>query len=63
MALEIYDDTIRINPEYPETWNNRGISLCEIGHMDEAISSFERALALDPEYNEARENLERILTR
>ena len=39
-----------LEPESPETWNNRGEILGLLNRLDEAEESFDRALDLDEEY-------------
>jgi arylsulfatase A-like enzyme/Flp pilus assembly protein TadD len=41
----------------PETANSLGIALSDSGHPGEAVKAFERALALDPDFAEAVQNL------
>lgn len=38
-------------PEEVESWeySNKGVSLCNLGHFEEAIPCFERALSIDPQ--------------
>ncbi len=32
-------------------WNNRGVALARSGRYEEAVESYDHALALDPEYD------------
>ena len=45
------------NGESAQAHNNLGIALASTGRMDEAIDHFKLALALDPEFDDARRNL------
>ena len=46
----------RFGPDYPEALNNRGNTLSDIGWFDEALQSYDRAVALRPDYAEAWNN-------
>ena len=50
MALEL-------NPDMAEVHNDLGIAYARVGNTSEAISHFETALALKPDYQLARDNL------
>ena len=45
-----------MQPELAEAWNHRGCALAALERMDEAIASFDRALALRPGFPEALSN-------
>ena len=38
-------------------WSNFGRDLWELGKLDDAITSLQKALAIDPDYAAARSNL------
>jgi Flp pilus assembly protein TadD len=42
---------VRLKPELGIAWSNKGVSLEQIGHLDEALECHERAISLCP--NEA----------
>ncbi|SEH34419.1 tetratricopeptide repeat protein [Magnetospirillum fulvum] len=48
-------------PHSPELHHLRGVALANLGHPDEAIAAFEQALALAPEWADARLDLARLL--
>ena len=50
-----------MNPRSAEAHNNLGILLAKAKQTDEAISHYQRALALDPRYTEAHSNLGLLL--
>ena len=45
-----------MRPDYAEALNNRGNALHELKRLDEALASYDRALALQPDYAEAFNN-------
>jgi Flp pilus assembly protein TadD len=47
-------------PENAELWNALAAAFAELGRTSEAIQHFQRALAIDPDHQEAKENLERL---
>ena len=60
-AVECYQRTLAIKPNYAEAHYNLGNALKDQGKLDDAVVSFERALALKPDYAEAHTNLGNIL--
>ena len=38
-ALASFDQAIKLNPDYAEAFNNRGITLNELRRFDEALAS------------------------
>ena len=42
--MDVYDHLILIDSENPEVWNSRGNLLSDMGKLEEAIKSFDRAL-------------------
>ena len=47
------DVTLRIDPKAASAHNNRGNALRELKRLDEALASYDEALALKPDYAEA----------
>ena len=43
-ALRVYDKLIVIDGENPEVWNSRGNLLSDMGMLEEAIESFDKAV-------------------
>ena len=56
-AAELYADLARRYPQNPVFLCNLGVSLYQGGKKIEAIASFRRALDIDPDLPDARENL------
>ena len=56
-ALSVIDDLIRTYDNDPFLFNIKGSCLCETGDLNASIISFERAIALKPDYAEALFNL------
>jgi tetratricopeptide (TPR) repeat protein len=56
-ALELYDMLVAQTAESPKLWNERGVVLHQLGRSDEALDSFQHALAFGPNYALARNNL------
>lgn len=52
-ALDAYDRYLKDYEADFETWSRRGDCLFEMGRFDEAAASYDRALALRPDYGEA----------
>lgn len=50
-------ESVRFGPDRPQTHLNLGELLADLGRLDEAAASFQRALALDPDYERARRRL------
>ena len=60
VALELYRRLAEVTPEGAQTHANMGAALYYLGRADEAVRSFEHALALDPALQAARAALEEI---
>ena len=56
VALDYYDQAIKIDPNYAYAWNNKGIALRNIGKYDEAIECYDTAIKIDPNYADAWNN-------
>lgn len=47
-ALPLFDAAMGEFPEWPESWADKGLTLCKLGRLDEAVPVLERAHELDP---------------
>lgn len=56
-AAELLDQALKLNPEFADAHNNRGIVLREQGDLEAAIAAYRRALARKPDYADAHNNL------
>ena len=57
VAENLYNETLKTNPNYAGAHNNLGIVLNELGEYQKAISSYEKAIQIQPNYVEAHYNL------
>lgn len=56
-AIVAYDQAIRLNPQYADAYNDRGVVNLALGNFSEGIKDFEGALQIDPQYSVAYVNL------
>ncbi|MDQ6865242.1 MAG: tetratricopeptide repeat protein [Thermoproteota archaeon] len=56
VALDYYDQAIKIDPNYAYVWNNKGWALSNLGKYDEAIECYDTAINIDPNYADAWNN-------
>ena len=59
-AFRLYGSLLEINPDNAQTHSNLGATLYYLGRSEEALQSFERALALAPELETARTGRDRL---
>jgi tetratricopeptide (TPR) repeat protein len=52
--------SLDIDDSNPVTYYNYGNLLVDMQHNEEAVEMYERALELDPEFNEARDEIEKL---
>ncbi len=62
-ALTELDRALERNPRYPDLHNFRGVVLCELDHLDEALEAFRVSAALSPTNLVPRLNLAFALVR
>ena len=60
-ALPLFQQLLTMKPNHPRFHVGRGVSLSGLGRNEEALRSYERALALQPGMDIARINRERLL--
>jgi len=56
-AAAVYGEMARLEPWNPEHLNNLGTMYVQVGYYDQAVKAFEAALAINPSYKLASENL------
>jgi len=54
-ALSLYDRATQVAPSDKNAWCSRGLALLAIGRPEDAQASFERALALDSDFEPAKD--------
>ena len=52
-AISSYNKAVEFKPDDHEAWNNRGISLYNLGRYEEAISSYDKAVEFKPDKHQA----------
>ncbi len=55
-AVVDYDNSVRLNPSYPDTYLDRGNSHYQLGHLETALKDFSEAIRLKPDWGEAFAN-------
>jgi tetratricopeptide (TPR) repeat protein len=55
-AIVDYDNSVRLNPSYPDTYLDRGNSHYQLGHLKTALKDFSEAIRLKPDWGEAFAN-------
>jgi predicted O-linked N-acetylglucosamine transferase (SPINDLY family) len=56
-AIEFYNKSISLKPDYAEAYGNMGNALKDQGKLEEAIEAFHKALSLKPDYADAYSNM------
>src|ERR1022692_3642705 len=56
LAIQDYDESIKLNPKYAKSLNNRGVAYQKKGDFDRALEDFDVAINLDPDYANAFAN-------
>ena len=47
-AVSRFSEAIKLNPQFADAYNNRGLALTELGHTAQAIHDFDKAVELAP---------------
>jgi lipoprotein NlpI len=47
-AIEFFDKTLEMDPNYSPAWNNRGVVCMELKDFDEALKCFDNVMRVDP---------------
>ena len=56
-AINNYKKALKINPDYPDAYNNMGNALKDKGDLEAAIESYKQALKIKPDYAQAYNNM------
>lgn len=56
LAIQDYDESIKLNPDYAKPFNNRGVAYRKKGDYDRAVADFDAAIKIDPNYADAFAN-------
>ncbi len=59
-AIELYKQAVAIDPLHPEPYNNMGLVYLKLGDREMAKINFKQALAVDPSFRPAQDNLARL---
>lgn len=59
-ALVLYNRVTQLEPEREDVWYLKGITLVSLGEEKEALDCFERALKLDPGYQDATREIRKL---
>ena len=55
-AIQDYDQSIKLSPNYSKAFNNRGVAYQKKGEYDRAIKDFDESIKLNPDYGNAFAN-------
>jgi Flp pilus assembly protein TadD len=58
--LKLYDAIVARDPKNAIAHNNRGVVLEAMNNKSAAITAYEKAVELKPDYAEAKSNLDRL---
>ena len=47
-ALSFFEQALLLDPNNPDLWNQKGVTLRSLGRYDEASECYNRSLQLDP---------------
>ena len=57
----VYDTVLLLKPDFVAALHGRGWILQKLNRSEEALASYDRALAIDPNYADARTNRDLLL--
>jgi tetratricopeptide (TPR) repeat protein len=58
-ALDSFGQCTQITINNAEVWNNKGLAYGALGDYNNALVCFKRAISIDPNYSDAKQNLEK----
>ena len=59
-AVASLERAVKLDPDDKESLSRLGVAYARTGRLDEARRSWEQALTIDPQFEAARQNLERL---
>ena len=59
-AIELFREAVSVNERHHQSWGNLGACLLQIGELDEGEQALRQSLAIKPNYEFARFNLESL---
>ena len=59
-AIELFQEVLKQCPDHVQSYGNMALAQAGLGHKAAALASLDKALALDPNYEPARNNRETI---
>ena len=62
IAKDYFLKSIKINNNSPEALNNLGLSELNLGNLEQALENFLKAIEIKPDYENAHDNILKILT-
>jgi len=60
-SIEIYDEGIKLFPDYYQLYFNKGVTLSSVKKYDEAILSFQKSVTINPKHASSHSAIARIL--
>ena len=60
-AIRLFQEAIRLKPDYADAHNNLGVAFAKKGQIDKAIRLFQEAIRLKPDHADALNNLAKAL--
>jgi len=57
-AVKAYEEAIKIDPQNADFWAGKGLAFQYLEAYPEAIAAFQKALELNPNHAQAKQNLE-----
>ena len=61
-AVEAFRLCLHYAPNYPDAWNNLGLTYGNLKQMDQAMASYRHALTIHAEFKPSRQNLAQALS-